>query len=264
MTALDGGATGAFFRALGPAVRRLGPPQAIAVLSAHTLARSFTLWSAAQHSAVYDFGGFDPRLRTLRHDVPGAPHWVDAVSRALEDAGFGVDVAPLSGLDHGMWTPLRHALPEADIPVLPLAWNPRLSPAELWRAGQALAPLSGQGLWLVASGSITHNLQLFMTRQPPVDAPEFPESLAFRQWWQSRSLAGDWPALWDYRRQAPHAVAMHPTDEHLLPWFVAAGAGGEAHPGLRLHEGVQHGLIGMDAYAFGPHAPALAAGLAAA
>jgi 4,5-DOPA dioxygenase extradiol len=73
-----------------------------------------------------------------------------------------------------------------------------------------------------------------------------------------RSTARDWDALLDYRRRAPHAADMHPTDEHLLPWYVAAGAGGREHAPVRLHQSVELGCIGMDAYAFGPQAARLA------
>ena len=80
---------------------------------------------------------------------------------------------------------------------------------------------------------------------------------------QERAAARDWDALFAYRERAPHAVDMHPTDEHLLPWFVAAGAGGREAAPLRLHASVTLGSLGMDAYAFGTGAPTLAAGLAA-
>jgi len=74
----------------------------------------------------------------------------------------------------------------------------------------------------------------------------------------TRGTALDWNALLDYRKLAPHAVDMHPTDEHLLPWFVAAGAGGRKDAPLRLHDSVEMACIGMDAYAFGPLAARLA------
>ena len=74
-----------------------------------------------------------------------------------------------------------------------------------------------------------------------------------------RSAARDWDALLDYRQHAPHAVAMHPSDEHLLPWYVAAGAGGRHDTPQRLHAGVTLGSVGMDAYAFGACATVLAA-----
>ena len=82
------------------------------------------------------------------------------------------------------------------------------------------------------------------------------ESTAFRDWFRERAEAGDWDALFDYRRQAPHAALMHPSDEHLLPFYVAAGAAGR-QPALRLHASVTHGDLGMDAYAFGARADVL-------
>jgi len=91
----------------------------------------------------------------------------------------------------------------------------------------------------------------------PVDRPEIPESAAFRQWFVDRSAALDWAALFAYRSRAPHAVDMHPTDEHLLPWYVAAGAGGGEHAPLRLHDSLTYGSLGMDAYAFGENAARL-------
>ena len=98
---------------------------------------------------------------------------------------------------------------------------------------------------------------MFAGARPPIDAPEIAESAAFRGWFADRAAAADWPALLDYRRQAPTGVLMHPTDEHLLPFYVAAGAGGVAPPARRLHASLTYGCLAMDAYAFGPAAAAL-------
>jgi 4,5-DOPA dioxygenase extradiol len=259
MTALGGGPAGTFMRELGTQWRQAGRrPKAIIGVSAHTLtpAHNGALLAAPRHEAVYDFGGFDPALRTLRYDAPGAPELAHDVAMVLNEAGWTVQQGPWGGLDHGLWTPLRFLWPAADIPILPMAWNPRTSPADLLKLGTLLSRFAAQGVWLLASGSITHNLGLFARHQFPMEAPEIEESRAFRQWWRSRAEAADWPALCDYREQAPHAVAMHPTDEHLLPFFVAAGWGqalrgsGGGGNAQRLHESAQHGVIGMDAYGF--------------
>lgn len=257
MTALGGGAAGAFMRDLGTQWRAAGRrPQAFIAISAHTVARQRVLLAAPRHEAVYDFGGFDPVLRTLRYDAPGAPALATEVAAELNAAGLPVESGPWGGLDHGLWTPLRFLWPQADVPVLPLAWNPRTAPADLMALGSVLSRFAAQDVWLLTSGSITHNLGLFARHQWPMDAPEMEESRAFRQWWRERTEAGDWAALCNYRAQAPHAAAMHPTDEHLLPFFVAAGWGqalkqeSAAPGGLRLHESAQHGVIGMDAYGF--------------
>jgi 4,5-DOPA dioxygenase extradiol len=105
---------------------------------------------------------------------------------------------------------------------------------------------------------MTHNLRLvFAGKQPALDAPEIVQSKSFRSWFAERSAMPDWPALFDYRRQAPEAAYMHPSDEHLLPWYVAAGAGGEKTAALRIHDSVTYGCLAMDAYAFGGEAEAL-------
>jgi 4,5-DOPA dioxygenase extradiol len=262
MTALEPREAGAFMQRLGPAISAaFGRPKAIVAISAHSLTREPVLMAAARHEAVYDFGGFDPKLRTLRYDAPGSPALASRVAVLLQGAGLPVHRVAEGGLDHGIWTPLRYMFPAADIPVLPLAWPPGWSPARLFALGQALAPLAAEGVLVVGSGSITHNLRRVFTPRgmPPADAPATPESTAFREWFAQRTAAGDWPALLDYRRQAPFAELMHPSDEHLLPFFVAAGAAAAdgAVPGTRIHASLTYGELGMDDYAFGPGAARL-------
>lgn len=259
MTALDPREAGAFMQRLGPQlVETFGRPRAILAVSAHSLTREPVLLAAPRHQAVYDFGNFDDRLFTLRYDVPGAPELAAHVAGLLQAAGLPAHVVAEGGLDHGIWVPLRYLFPQADIPVLPLAWPPNWTPAELFALGRALAPLAQDGVLIVGSGSITHNLRRVFAggMRPAVEQPATPESSAFRDWFADRAAAGDWPSLFDYRRQAPHAVLMHPTDEHLLPFFVAAGAGGE-RPAPRIHASLTYGDLGMDAYAFGDSASQL-------
>jgi 4,5-DOPA dioxygenase extradiol len=111
---------------------------------------------------------------------------------------------------------------------------------------------------IIGSGSITHNLQRVFGpgRMAAVEQPATPESTAFRDWFADRAAAADGPALFAYRKEAPFAQLMHPSDEHLLPWFIAAGASGGAS-GLRIHASQTYGDLGMDAFAFGPAAPML-------
>jgi len=265
MIALAPGAAGAFLQRLGPAIAAaFGRPKAIVMVSAHTNARTPVLLAGARHEAVYDFGGFDPRLFTLRYDAPGAPELAPRVAALLQHAGLAVRTVAEGGLDHGAWTALRYVYPDAGVPLLPLAFVPGDSPASQFALGEALAPLAAEGVLVMGSGSITHNLQRVFARglNGPVDLPEIAQSRAFRQWMLERSAARDWDALFDYRRQAPHAVDMHPSDEHLLPWYVAAGAGGRDATPVRLHASVTHGCLGMDAYAFGDGAAVLEAALA--
>jgi 4,5-DOPA dioxygenase extradiol len=266
LTALEPGAVGPFWQRLGAAFDAGQRPRAILAVSAHSLAREPLLLAAPQHQTVHDFGGFPQALYRLRYDALGAPDLAQQVAGLLRDAGLPVHVSHEGGLDHGIWAPLRFAWPDADIPVLPLAFPPDWSPARLMALGQALAPLTRQGVLVYATGSLTHNLRLLAGpgQRPPLDAPEMPQSAAFRQWFAQHSAAADWPALVDYRQQAPHAVLMHPTDEHLLPLYVAAGAAGARPQAVHLHDSLTYGCLAMDAYAFGDAAPALAQRLATA
>ncbi len=260
MTALEPGEVGPFWQRLGAALSGDQRPRAILAVSAHSLAREPLLMAAAQHTTVHDLGGFPEPLYRLRYDAPGAPALAQQVAGLLQSAGLPVHVTDAGGLDHGIWAPLRFVWPEADIPVLPLAFPPNWSPAKLLALGQARAPLTRQGVLVYSSGSITHNLRMLFSGgpMPALLAPEIPQSAAFRTWFAERSAGADWAALADYRQQAPHAVLMHPTDEHLLPFYVAAGAAGPQPVGVRLHDSLTYGCLGMDAYAFGNGAASLA------
>lgn len=265
MIALEPGAAGAFLQRLGPAIdARFGRPRAVIAVSAHTAAREPVLLAAARHQAVHDFGGFDPKLFTLRYDAPGAPGLAPRVAALLHAAGRPAHVLNEGGLDHGIWTALRYVYPAADVPILPLAFVPSQSPAEQFALGEALAPLREEGVLVLGTGGITHNLRRVFANglDARSEQPEIPESAAFRAWLLQRAEQRQWDRLFDYRQQAPHAVDMHPTDEHLLPWYVAAGAGGRAAAPVRLHTSVTFGSLGMDVYAFGAQAAALRPALA--
>ncbi len=271
MIALEPGDAGRFMQRLGPAIdARFGRPRAILAVSAHSLAPHHggapVLLAAARHTTVHDFGGFPDALYRMRYDAPGAPELAPRVAALLAAAGIAAHTVDQGGLDHGIWTPLRYVYPDADVPVLPLAFDPGASPAALFALGRALAPLAADGVLVLGSGSLTHNLRMIFGPggRPPVDAPEIAETAAFRAWVAERTEGGQWNDLFRYRELAPHAVLMHPTDEHWLPFYVAAGAGvtdghggAEGPPASRIHASVTYGSLAMDAYAFGPAAQAL-------
>jgi len=130
MTALEAGAAGAFWQRLGGAIdATFGRPRAIVAVSAHTLTAQPRLLAAARHDTVHDFGGFPAALYRLRYDAPGAPALAPRVLALLAQAGIAADASDAGGLDHGIWVPLRWIYPSADVPVLPLGWNPEAPPA---------------------------------------------------------------------------------------------------------------------------------------
>jgi 4,5-DOPA dioxygenase extradiol len=235
-----------FLQGLGKSLER---PQAILVVSAHWETRGNPAVSLAPRPAtIHDFGGFPRALFEIQYAAPGAPDAAERAAALLEAHGIPVGRSTQRGLDHGAWVPLSLMYPEADIPVTQLSLVHGAGPADHERLGHALAALRGEGVLVIGSGSLTHNLYEFSGRE--IDAPAPPWVREFEAWMNARLESGERAALLDYRRAAPSAARNHPTEEHLLPLFVAMGAAGPDARATRLHASVEHGVLAMDVYAF--------------
>jgi 4,5-DOPA dioxygenase extradiol len=228
----------------------LGRPEAIICVSAHWGTSAPVVSAAERPRTIHDFGGFAEELYRIRYPAPGAPALAARVGELLDGTGIGCAVSHDRGLDHGAWVPLRLMYPEADVPVTQLSIQPQLDPRHHLRVGRALAPLCEEGVLLLATGSVTHNLsKVTPGGVQPGWAREFDE------WLYEKITEGAREELLDYRWLAPHSRLAHPTDEHLLPLFVALGAGSHgdaAGGGLGLHRGWTMGSLSMAAYSFGP------------
>jgi len=243
--ALEPGRAGVTFAAVAKA---LPTPQAVLVISAHWETSGIEVTSHPRPETIHDFGGFPPALYALQYPAPGAPAVAERVVALLAAGGFPARANPVRGLDHGAWVPLLHFYPDADVPVLQLSLPHTAAPQVLVEIGRALQTLREEGVLIVASGGITHNLYEFRMGA----SSEEPYAREFMEWFAEHISAGDLPALIDYRRQAPAAARAHPSDEHLRPFYIALGAAGATwHRAIRLDGGVDFGVIGMDAYAFG-------------
>ncbi len=244
--ALQPGAAGA---AIVAAARALPVPRAIVIVSAHWDTAIPTVGLAARPETIHDFSGFPEELYALRYPASGCPEAAQEVVAAITAAGLPVQTDAQRGLDHGAWVPLRMMFPDADVPVIPLSIQSRAGTQQAYRLGQALAPLATNGLFVISSGNLTHNLTDYMTASR--NGGQTPEYVRrFSAWMAERLAQNDLPALLDYRRQAPDAVQAHPTDEHLLPLYVTMGAAGPNAQAKRFHAGIDHYVISMDAYAF--------------
>jgi 4,5-DOPA dioxygenase extradiol len=227
----------------------LPTPRAILVVSAHWETAEPVVATGAHPDTVFDFGGFDPRLRTIRYDAPGAPDVSLRAKGALEAAGLSVTTDPAHGWDHGVWVPLHLLYPARDIPVAQISIQPEADPGHHLRIGQALAPLRDEGVLIVASGAMTHNLRAF--RGQPVDAA-VPRWVSDFTGWMHDTLTSKQPeAAVTYREKAPFAVENHPEAEHILPLFAALGTIAAGEPVQRVHDSVEHGVLAMDVYRFG-------------
>jgi 4,5-DOPA dioxygenase extradiol len=246
MTALNPGQVG---DRLAEIARALPRPRAIVVASAHWLGRQALVGGAQVPDTIHDFGGFPQALFDIQYPAPGDAALAQRVAALIDAAGLPVAIDPQRGLDHGVWVPLRMLYPDADIPVVPLSIQPLLGPAHQLALGRALAPLRDDGVLIVGSGSITHNLHDWHGGYG--EGRNAPYVLPFIEWVERRLGENDVPALLDYRRQAPFAEQAHPTDEHLLPLYVAMGAaGGEALGAQRIDAGIDAGFLAMDIYRF--------------
>lgn len=242
---LEPGETGMAWRRVGA---QLPKPSAILVISAHWETSIPTVSRAALPETTHDFSGFPEALYKLRYPAPGAPEMAQGAALALQQAGIPVLLDDTHGLDHGAWVPLSFLYPQADIPVAQLSLQQDKNPAWHVALGRALRPLREQGVLIIGSGAITHNLHAVFKH--PQGAPASQWVTEFRDWIAAKIAAGDLQELIEYRNRAPHAVQNHPTDEHLLPLFVALGAANEIESAQHLNSVMTYGLLAMDAWLF--------------
>lgn len=243
--ALAPGRAGALLSALGRALPR---PSAVLVVSPHWMTRDLAVTAGERPETIHDFGGFPPALYRLQYPAPGAPALAAQVAALLRDAGMAVRLDAARGLDHGAWVPLMHLFPAADVPVIQVSLPHTFGTHAAWQLGAALAPLREQGVLVVGSGSLTHNLyEVRMGDDEPADA----YAAEFVDWARRAVRAHDREALVDFLRVAPHAARAHPTAEHYLPLLVAAGAATADEPVVVLDGGILHGVLSMESYAFG-------------
>jgi len=226
----------------------LARPKAILVISAHWETQAPTISAVDRNETIHDFGGFPRALYELQYPAPGSPAVAARVSDLLRASGIDCGIDRSRGLDHGAWVPLLLMYPQADIPVLQLSVQPHLGPLHHLLMGRALAPLRQEGVLIIGSGSLTHDLSEFRGHGPNDPAPDWVD--AFADWFHSALTAGRTEDLLDYRRQAPFAVKNHPSEEHLLPLYAALGAAGESARAERLHASATYSILRMDVYAF--------------
>jgi 4,5-DOPA dioxygenase extradiol len=222
-------------------------PKAILMLSAHWMTAQPVASIAQKPETIHDFYGFPRQLYEIQYPAPGAPDVARHAAELLGAAGIASTSEP-HGLDHGAWVPMLLMFPDADVPVAQLSIQPRKDPAHHFRIGRALRALRDEGVMVIGSGQITHNLREADFSARPEDAD--PRVAEFTDWFETHLAARDIDALLDYRRLAPHAVSMHPSDEHLLPVFAALGAAGDEYQ-MRIQPlGTYQRMLAMTNYVF--------------
>lgn len=232
---------------VGPALYRLSAnlpkPHAIIVMSAHWESQALEVSTSTRPRTWHDFRGFPPELYEIHYPAAGEPQLAEKILSLFENAGLSAHANSTRPRDHGVWMPLLHMYPEADIPVIEISLPMNMNADEIYKIGKVLSPLREQQILLIGSGSITHNLAE-LSWQADADVPNwastFRNTVVSKLSHQDYDGVLDWPSL-------PFIQHNHPTIEHLAPLFFAMGTG---HRFNIVHSSFSMGSLGMDIYRF--------------
>ncbi len=234
-----------YTRSLQELGRILPRPAAVLVVSAHWQTRGTYITSATAPPTVYDFYGFPPALYRVKYETAGLPVLAE---RVREVSGNLVSLDAARGIDHAAWAVLKHMYPAADIPVLEMSLDVNLSPAEHYALGKKLAPLRQEGILIIGSGNLVHNLSRInfdsMYGEKCDWAERFDNLMEELLQKRQHDRLIKYEALQDYRLAIP-------SDEHYLPMLYAAALQG-AEESLRFScNDIQNGSIAMRSFVIG-------------
>jgi 4,5-DOPA dioxygenase extradiol len=233
------------FRELG---RQIPRPRAILAVSAHWFVPG-TLFTAGGHPrTIHDFGGFPPELYRIEYPAPGDDALALRAAEMLADRGASLSAE--WGLDHGAWSVLLHMVPDAGCPVVQLSVDATLRPEDHLALGRALAPLRDEGVLILASGNITHNLPHAFS-QVDIDNPAVPDWARTFDVEIAEALQRHDDDLLARALATPAGRLSHPTPDHFLPLLYAAGAADEADSVGFPITGFDMGSLSMRAVRFG-------------
>lgn len=233
---------------VGPALERLSvnlpKPEAIVIMSAHWESDALEVSTAVRPETWHDFRGFPAELYEIRYSAAGQPELAEAILQRFAEANITAHANSTRPRDHGVWMPLLHMYPNADIPVVEISLPMNCSSDEIFKIGQVLAPLRQQQILLIGSGSITHNLRELSWQGENAAVPEWAST--FRNYVVAKLSQNDNEAVLDWQN-IPYVARNHPTLEHLAPLFFAMGTGQRFS---LVHSSFTMGALGMDLYRF--------------
>ena len=224
-------------------------PKAIVVVSAHWETRHLAVTGASRPETIHDFSGFPRALYQIDYPVEGSPRLAARIVELLKEAALPAEIDNNRGLDHGAWIPLLQMYPQGDVPVVQLSLQTGMDARHQFLVGQALARLRKDSVLILGSGGLTHNLlEVQWTAAENAAVPVYIRD--FQSWVANALEERKIDDLLRYRSVAPHAVRVHPTEEHFLPLFAALGAAGSEAQIRRQYNGVSLGVLAMDVYTF--------------
>ena len=226
---------------------QLPRPKAILSVSAHWYVPASAVTASAKPRTIHDFGGFPRELYQFEYPAPGSPELAGRVREMLGPTSVKFDER--WGLDHGTWSVLCHVFPQADIPVVQLSIDETQPPEYHYEIGKRLAPLRDEGVLIIGSGNLVHNLHTYAWGSHKVEP--FDWAIRFEQQARELLLKGDHAPLIGYEALGRDAKLSAPTPEHYLPLIYVIGVSREGEPVTFPVEGVDGGSVSMLTVQFG-------------
>lgn len=227
-------------------------PEAVIVMSAHyRQASGFEVGYCPQFSTIHDFSGFPDELNRFQYPAKGHRDLAQQCVDLLTGAAIPTSLNTTRGLDHGSYVPLHHMWPKHNIPVIPVAIHAKASPQEIFRCGEILAPLRNEGVMILGSGGMVHNLGELAWESPSLSAPQ-DWANSFQSWVLNALRSRDFEGLCEFKVRGPDAKMAHPTWEHFAPLLFTAGAASAwGEDMVELYSGWTYGSLSMACVGFG-------------
>jgi 4,5-DOPA dioxygenase extradiol len=198
----------------------IGRPRAILAISAHWCTRGIGVTAMKTPPTIHDFGGFPQALFDMEYPAPGDPELAERVRTLLAPLPVVLDRESW-GLDHGTWSVLCKAYPAADIPVVQLSIDMTKPPRFHFEIGQRIASLRDEGVLLLGTGNVVHNLSVFRRED---DAFAYDWAQRFNDYIRDKLLAHEFDGIIDYAALGRDAALSVPTPDHYYPLLYIAGA----------------------------------------
>jgi len=241
-------ANNSFTQRLNKLGGELARPRAILVISAHWLTSGTYVTSAEKPRMIYDMQGFPEPLYQVKYPAAGDPELAAQIQQLIPGVQSDQALAQPWGLDHGTWSVLVHLFPKAEIPVLQLSIDHRQPALHHFELGRKLTVLRDQGVLIIGSGNIVHNLRN-ITWSP--NAVPFPWAVEFTTWYEEHLLRNERSVLLDDFRSSEIGRMSVPTTEHYFPSIYILGAAEDSESPKIEYSEIQNGSISMTSFSFG-------------
>lgn len=237
-----------YTEALRSASREFAPPKAIVIVSAYGISDETVQVSISDQPGIhYDFKGFPGELYQLEYPCPGSREVGVRVASLLTEAGFTVELDSSRRLDHGVWMPLSFLRPEARTPVIQVSLPVGLGARHALKMGKALQSLRGEGVWLIGSGGVVHNLAELKWYLRDAEAPAW--AVGFERWVKDQLRAKDVESLVDFENEGPEAKLAQPEPKHFFPLLFTVGSAWVGDEARTLCEGIQYQSVSLFSFA---------------